>query len=187
MPSQHGWFVETDEEIEATSEMEDASDRAAAIVIASLVETRLTNALQACMADEKRIVDGLFRPSGPLGSFSSKIDLSFLIGIISPDAYNDLVIMKNVRNIFAHQIKAVTFDSDRLKALCGNFRLIETMICDMEDEAPSMKFPRFTLKITDYRQRLATPRGRYSLAGRLFVAGLDERSAKSRFSPDHWI
>jgi hypothetical protein len=36
-----GWFVETEEELAATEEMESASDRTAAIVIATLVETRV--------------------------------------------------------------------------------------------------------------------------------------------------
>jgi DNA-binding MltR family transcriptional regulator len=179
-----GWFVETEEEAAAVAEIEDASDRAAAIVMASLVDARLTNALQAVMADSKKIIRGLFRPSGPLGSFSSKIDLAYVIGVISDDAHSDLHTMKDVRNLFAHQLKATTFSDPRISAMCQKFRLIETMICDIEVDAPTMQFPRFTLKVTNHARDLLTPRGRFSLNGRLFVAGFDEQSAKRRFYPD---
>ena len=184
-----GWFVETEDELAATEEMESASDRTAAIVIASLVETRLTSTLQAGLHHDEEIVQNLFRPSGPLGSFSAKLDLSRLMGAISAEAYRDLTIMKNVRNIFAHQLKAATFDDQRIADQCGNFRLIETMVCDMEQIAPAMANPPFVFKVTNYRDEISTPRGRYSLTGRLFVAGLDHRSARKHTSTiyDPWI
>jgi DNA-binding MltR family transcriptional regulator len=184
-----GWFVESNEELAATAEMESASDRTAAIVIASLVETRLTNTLQAGLHHDDEIVERLFRPSGPLGSFSAKVDLARLMGAISQDAYCDLLIIKDVRNIFAHQLKAASFEEQRVASLCRNFRLIETMVCDMEEEAPPMKDPPFIFKTTFHRRELSTPRGRYTLTGRLFVAGLDERSAKRHTSTiyDPWI
>jgi DNA-binding MltR family transcriptional regulator len=140
-----GWFVETENELSAIDEMESASDRTAAIVIASLVESRLTNTLQAGLHHDEAIVERLFRPSGPLGSFSAKIDLACLMGAISNDAYRDLIILKNIRNIFAHQFKSASFGEQRIRDLCRNFRLIETMICDIEEEAPLMQYPPFTL------------------------------------------
>jgi hypothetical protein len=94
-----GWFVETEDELSAIDDMESASDRTAAIVIASLVETRLTNTLQAGLHHDDAIVERLFRASGPLGSFPAKIVLACLMGAISKDAYRDLVILKNIRNI----------------------------------------------------------------------------------------
>jgi hypothetical protein len=184
-----GWFVETEDELSAIDDMESTSDRTAAIVIASLVETRLTNTLQAGLHHDDAIVERLFRASGPLGSFSAKIDLACLMGAISKDAYRDLVILKNIRNIFAHRFKSASFTEQRIADLCRNFRLIETMICDMEEEAPMMEHPPFTLKITGYRHHLSNPRGRYVLTGHLFVAGLDKRTAKRHTSTiyDPWI
>jgi len=190
MASKNAWFVETDEEIAATEEMEATSDRAAAIVVASLVESRLTTALQMEMIDDQKVVNDLFRTSGPLGSFSAKIDLAYLMQIVSADAYRDLLTMKKIRNLFAHDIAPLSFDTSPLKDLCQNFRLIELMMCDMEEEEVAMPAPRFTLKITDYRQHLAHPRGRYLLAGRLFVAGFDVHDTKRKKNPrfiEHWL
>ena len=50
-----GWFVETEEELAAIDEMESASDRTAAIVIASLVEARLTNSLLADLNHDEEL------------------------------------------------------------------------------------------------------------------------------------
>lgn len=114
MASKRAWFVDTDEEIAATEETESTSDRAAAIVIASLVETRLTIALQMELHQEPKIIEKLFRPSGPIGSFSAKIDLAYLMGIVSEQAHKDLVNMKNIRNMFAHEMKPWQACSSRL-------------------------------------------------------------------------
>lgn len=187
--NRRGWFVETEDELAAIDEMESASDRTAAIVTASLVETRLTNTLTAGLQHDEVLFDRLFRTSGPLGSFSSKIDLARLMGAISEDAHHDLVILKNIRNIFAHQFKPASFSEQRISDLCKNFRLIETMICDMEEEEPPMKHARITLKVADYHRHRQTPRGRYILTAHLFVAALDRDSAKRHTSTiyDAWL
>jgi DNA-binding MltR family transcriptional regulator len=190
MSSKRAWFVETPEEIAATEEMESTSDRAAAIVVASLVDARLTTALQMEMLDDKKVVADLFRTSGPLGSFSAKIDLAYLLQIISEQAYRDLLTMKKIRNLFAHDITPLSFETSPLKDLCHNFRLIELMMCDIDEDEVAMSAPRFTLKITDYREHLSNPRGRYLLTGRLFVAGFDVHDTKRKKSPlsiDHWL
>ena len=98
-----GWFVETIEEQQAIEEMEATSDRAAAIVIASLVESRLTSALQTAMADAPSIKNDFFRSSGALGSFAAKIDLALLTGLLTEDAHKDLNTMRCIRNVFAHR------------------------------------------------------------------------------------
>jgi hypothetical protein len=65
------------DEIEATQ-----SDRAAAIVAGSFLEEHLTTRIQLRMHKNAKITKALFRPSGPLGAFATKIDLGFLMGII---------------------------------------------------------------------------------------------------------
>lgn len=191
-PSQwktRGWFVETEEELAAIDEMESASDRTAAIVIASLVEARLTKTVLADLHHDETIAERLFRTSGPLGSFSSKIDLSRLMGTISEHAHRDLVNLKNIRNIFAHQFSPASFNEQRISDLCRNFRLIDLMMCDMEEDEVKMEHPSFTMKVTNYHQQAANARGRYTLTAHLFVAGLDERAAKKRTSTinDPWL
>lgn len=182
-----GWFVETIDEQRAIEEMEATSDRAAAIVIAALVEDRLTSALQASMANIPSVKNDFFRSSGPLGSFASKIDLAVLIGLLSEDAQNDLHTMRRIRNVFAHTLKPTEFHTDdKIRELSKKFILIGKMMCDMESENEPRGF-NFSIKIADYDFLMSQPRGRYMLAGRLFVAGIDGRARARSFTPDPWL
>src|SRR5262245_23804710 len=182
-----GWFVETIEEQEAIEEMEAIGDRAAAIVIASLVESRLTSALQAAMVDVPSIKNDFFRASGPLGSFSAKIDFALLTGLLTQDAHKDLHTMRKTRNRFAHDLKPTQFDTnEQIRQLARNFILIEKMVCPMEAEETPSGFA-FAMKVEDYKLFISRPRGSYMLTGRLFVAGLDSRARTHRFFPDPWL
>lgn len=174
----HGWFVEGPEEIAAVKDLDAMSDRAAAIVAATLVETRLSLALKSRLQQDQAVVERMFRPSGPLGSFAAKIDLAFLTDLISKEAHRDLVIFKSIRNNFAHQLHALDFFAERIKKECHRLRLIETQVADIEDPKADQilgkpPYYQMMLQVYDYATHLADPRGRYILTGRLFVAALD--------------
>jgi DNA-binding MltR family transcriptional regulator len=182
-----GWFVETVEEQQAVEEMEATSDRAAAIVIASLVESRLTSVLQAAMVDVPSIKKDFFRSSGPLGSFAAKIDLALLTGLLTEEAHKDLHTMRRIRNEFAHELAPIQFDTNaQVRQLAQNFILIEKMVGPIEVEQPALGFT-FGMRVADYGLLTSLPRGRYMLTGRLFVAGLDSAARRRRFSPDPWL
>ena len=129
----NGWFVEGPDEIAAVKDLDGMSDRAAAIVAAALVETRLSLALKSRLQQDKAVVERMFRASGPLGSFATKIDLAFLMDLISKEAHSDLVIFKSIRNDFAHQLHALDFSAERIKSDCYRLRLIETQVDDIDD------------------------------------------------------
>lgn len=181
-----GWFVENAEERAAVDEMEANPDRPAAIVMASLVETRLTLALDAVMEDHPNIKKDIFRPSGPLGSFSAKTDIALLFGFISPDAYRDLVLLRRIRNEFAHKLAPITFDTEPIKSMTTNFTLFQKQICHLHaKEEPTGV--RFILKMSEYDLLCGLPRGRYMMTARLFVAGLDNTIRQKPFRLDPWL
>ena len=85
-------------------EIESQSDRGAAIIGAAWVEEELQAAIESAMTSDKLAADRLFRKSGPLSSFSAKIDLARLLGILSTRVATDLHIIRKVRNEFAHSV-----------------------------------------------------------------------------------
>ena len=91
-------------------QLDDDSDRAAGIVAGALVERRLEDAIKARLLKDDHLLNKLFHPSGAMGAFSVKIDFAYLLGIISSAGRSDLIIMKGIRNDFAHH-----FDFDSLK------------------------------------------------------------------------
>jgi DNA-binding MltR family transcriptional regulator len=130
-----GWLVSGDDDVNtAIRQIEKDSDRAAAMIAASIVEVRLTSAIQHGFQNHEDIILKLFRPSGPLGPFSNKIDLAYLLGLVSTKAYEDLVNMKNIRNDFAHKLDVLDFSTPSIRDRCANFRLVDEMVGDISRE-----------------------------------------------------
>jgi hypothetical protein len=105
------------------------SDRAAGIVAGSIAERRLEQAVRSRIrSDKPMITRDLFRPSGALGPFSIKIDVAYLMNILTDDAYKDLVNLKNIRNDFAHDLELDSFDAQSVRDRCSNFILVDRHI-----------------------------------------------------------
>ena len=69
---------------EMAAKLKDESDRGAALIVAAWVDDALTEmVVNHLVRDDAVIIEEMFRPMGPLGSFSSKIRLAYLIGNIS--------------------------------------------------------------------------------------------------------
>jgi hypothetical protein len=89
-----------------------SDDRTAVLVGATLLEYRLAEYLRAaCVADAK-LVDGALdsrKPNALLGTFSAKIRVLQLFGLLSTDEASDLNTVREIRNDFAHNILGCTF------------------------------------------------------------------------------
>jgi DNA-binding MltR family transcriptional regulator len=163
------WMLFNDEESEAVTELYKSSDRAAAIMAATIVESRLTAALKNRFRPNIDVQNEMFRSSGPLGSFSAKIKLGCLLGVCSDQAFSDLEIMKNIRNRFAHYLDIKDFQSQRIADWCKNFKLIEScVVSEGTKEAPVDTY--FTVPGRD--EKMKDPKWRYLLTAMLFSGAL---------------
>lgn len=105
------------------TELNDQSDRGAAIVGVAWVEEELQAAIESFLEKDKKAWDRLFGRSGPLASLSSKIDLARLLGMSSKIITSDMHILRDIRNEFAHTVAAkdntvLTFSSPHIKDKC---------------------------------------------------------------------
>ena len=100
-------------------EMNGESDRAVAIVGAAWVEEALSDSITSFLQVHEEAHKRLFRSNAPLASFSSKIDLSKLLGIVSDTIWSDLHRIRDIRNEFAHHIAHKTEDT-RLTFAAGH-------------------------------------------------------------------
>lgn len=127
----------------------------------------------------------LFRPSGALGTFSIKIDLAHLLGLLSDEAYKDLTNLKNIRNDFAHELELDSFDTPSIRDRCKNFVLIERHIgpipadlspCDIP-KGPTFRADPY-MGLPDYQQKLSDPRFRYIMTAQIisFLLGQDSEA-----------
>src|SRR5687768_1256658 len=95
------------------AEMAGESDRAVAVVGAAWVEEALQGAITDCLDRHVEAQKRLFNGAGPLATFSAKIDLGRLIGIMSDAIHSDLHAIREIRNEFAHRV-AHKIDHSRL-------------------------------------------------------------------------
>lgn len=105
----------TNEQLNATfAEIFKQSDRASAVVSGGILEEILKRMLMAFLIPHpsaQRLFDGL----SPISTFSAKIEMSYHLGLIGKNEYDDLKLIKNIRNDFAHSIKGINFDSESIK------------------------------------------------------------------------
>jgi DNA-binding MltR family transcriptional regulator len=104
------------------------SDRGCVIFGAAHLEDDLEALLRAqCLRDGsavKKVVDPLFHVYAPFSTFSAKIQVSYAMGLIHEPLYTTLDLIRRIRNDFAHERKAVSFQTpkyqSRLRAILNS-------------------------------------------------------------------
>jgi DNA-binding MltR family transcriptional regulator len=160
------------------------SDRAVALIIGSMLENRLQTIItihsHCDPTTEKTIFERLLNPAGPLGSFSAKIDIAYIIGIISKPAHHDLVRIKNIRNDFAHKLEIKDFRSQTIRDKARDLHLIDTMVDDYKHGghvANLMPGKLPAISVLHASQRKKHARDRYLMTAQVLMM---------RFAPAEW-
>ncbi len=94
------------------------SDRAVAILAVSyfdiVVKDLLLQNLAGSVESKNRLVDGF---NAPLSSFSARLLACHCMGLVGPNAFSTIEAIRDVRNVFAHFRKTLTFESPEIKAI----------------------------------------------------------------------
>lgn len=94
------------------------TDRGCALMAAAFLDEKLIELLRKNLADDVRLAVKVFEPNGALGTFSARIDMAYLLGLIPKNAQKDLHILRKIRNEFAHVPDKLTFDDPNIAARC---------------------------------------------------------------------
>lgn len=97
------------------------SDRAVAILGGVFLDEYLKELMASFLVDDSTKVHDLLE--GPLGTFRSRINASYCMGLITEDEYHDLDIVREIRNKFAHELHGLSFSDDWVKNKCDTLRL----------------------------------------------------------------
>jgi len=92
------------------------SDRGAAVLAAGFVDNYLGLYLRSLAVDLK-VAEELFQSLGPLSSFSQRITLARAFGFVSKRDYEDLTLIRKIRNHFAHHPLDTTFGTPEVSKL----------------------------------------------------------------------
>lgn len=139
------------EEEAATRENEpdlmEESDRGCVIVAAALIEDDLRSLLVGEVKlhrAPKKLVDTLFESNGALATFSGKAAICRAFGLIDEVSYQDITILRKLRNRFAHAADHVDFLDDDI------LEMIMRMNCCAKT-AGEWKVQRFNFNAKDKR------------------------------------
>ncbi|QGM46842.1 hypothetical protein [Methylocystis heyeri] len=100
-----------------------ASDRSAAIVLASVVDRYLESAIiDSFVRNDRKTKENLTATGGSLDGFFSKIHLGYAMGLYNQQKCNELEAVRRIRNSFAHSAKNITFETPQISVECSIFR-----------------------------------------------------------------
>jgi hypothetical protein len=100
-------------------ELNRQTDRGAAIIGAALLDTLLEEALlMSFLRISSRIRDDLFGSYKPLAPFAAKINVGFAIGLLTTHLHHDLMLVRQIRNKFAHHVEPLEFGNPDIGPLC---------------------------------------------------------------------
>jgi hypothetical protein len=172
------WLFLDEGELSVLQNLDNDSERAIAIVIGSMIETRLQRAIVARFRRNQALESSLFRPSGPLGTFSTKIDLACLMGLLSDEGHRDLKILKDIRNSFAHDLSIRDFSSRAIADKAANFKLIDSYVSEASPGPPGQKdvildpAAKPCIFVRNAAIRLQQPKDRYLFTAQLITVKL---------------
>jgi hypothetical protein len=97
-------------------------DRAAALVYGATLEHSLEIAIATYFVADPKAVKRVFNYSahGPLATFDSKIRLGLALGVFDQKMYDDLLMLKQIRNAFAHAKSIVNFYTPAVVCACDS-------------------------------------------------------------------
>lgn len=59
-----------------------------------------------------------------MGSFSSRIDMAYLLGALTDNEYHDLHLIRRIRNKFGHVATQLSFDTQSIRSQCSELRMV---------------------------------------------------------------
>ncbi len=107
-------------------EFQQESPRAAVILSGAFLDSLLRDLLASFMIENDKAVDELLgsdkNPDTPLSSFGARMKTAYCLGLISKITYQDLLVIKKIRNKFAHKLHGYTFEDQEIIKLCNSLQ-----------------------------------------------------------------
>ena len=123
------------------------SDRDAAILCGSILEELLNRLLEKKLIQTGVFKDAIESSIGSLATFSNKIQICYLIGVISKRMYDNLNHIRKIRNSFAHNITRSSFDETAIKSIVDNLSFAQIPLLEEWMSTASVK-DRFLMHCT---------------------------------------
>lgn len=112
------------------------SDRGCIIVGTSQIEYLTESLLRKYFSSDPKVIkeaiDPLFEGFGPLSTFASRIKLSYALNLIDDNVYKTLNVIRDIRNVCAHELNIVSFADPFIKEKINNIIIPEDFDSNFE-------------------------------------------------------
>ena len=91
-----------------------------------MIDDRLADAIKFNWHDhiaDGELLNRLFRDGAQIGSFGTRIDIGYAIGLYGEETYKDLKSISKIRNAFAHKLAPKDFKNQKVKDWANNLTL----------------------------------------------------------------
>jgi DNA-binding MltR family transcriptional regulator len=134
---------------EMLAETRSEGDRACALILAANIDNCLRDLLEAFFVEmSKNQKKDLFENNGPLSTFSSVSRIAFATGFLSLDEFNDINLIRAIRNLFAHKVQGWSFSTGEVAQLCTSLKMPATLRVEHPELADFVKSPRASFEVT---------------------------------------
>lgn len=124
-------------------EFDNASDRAVAILGAAYVEEAVLDALLAEIGiEDQKTIEELLGNGAPFSTFSNKIMMVSVLGLIGPRTRGDLDRIRKIRNECAHSVNPISFTDQKIMAWSAALTPRRLPIPNVEAYLPDASKPR---------------------------------------------
>ena len=98
--------------------------RGCTLVGGALLDERLLKLIKVRMIPRATAnkFDSFFEGHGPLATFAARTHIAYLLGFIANNVYQDLCVIREIRNRFAHSSDELDFNDEEIKASCIKLR-----------------------------------------------------------------
>ena len=103
-------------------ELKSETDRGLPLVGAALIDDKLLKSLESFFVEGKSATKLLSAPNAPLGTFSSRLEACHSLASLDAFEYQEIGLIRKIRNEFAHATHGLSFESKQLKGLCTSLQ-----------------------------------------------------------------
>ena len=94
------------------------SDRGAVLLAASIIDEWLSEILCNFLKADNVTNELIFGFNAPLGTFSARTKMAYSLSLIEKNEYDEINIIRKIRNEFGHNWQGVDFESPKIKKEC---------------------------------------------------------------------
>ena len=85
--------------------------------------------------------------NGILGTFSAKIRMAYAVRAIAKQTYHDLLLINNIRNVFAHTLHNVSFENNLIVTDCSKLKIFNPEVLMAIQETAKQRYVFTVLSI----------------------------------------